>query len=352
MKMPKQKAGKRWLVFVGLLLAGAAVLMATLKRPKPLDIRVVGPSPIPGSSYYDTEDPNDLESGNPWKPGAFLTHLPIFYQKYLEQEPAPEQQLDCAQKFGALFGVGEITQHERVNQYFDFSGGQIEVENEGLLEIQFDSIPFPEPDWFPENTADAEYEQALKMLDVFLNRYAKILGIEKPVSCTLYDSAHLYRLYVEAYEGKGTLAEQFVAYHFNKVYFFYSGKSLSISRQTSDGLEKVGDYPIISLQKAQQMLEEGLYTSNPYGTETAFVSTLEQIVKTDLIYFTNYYNFTVPFYRFFVPMPYSVVGDFHLINFPCDKTVLQCYYVPAIPLEYVKDPSVFGMQFRNWKSRG
>ena len=94
MKMPKQKAGKRWLVFVGLLLAGAAVLMATLKRPKPLDIRVVGPSPIPGSSYYDTEDPNDLESGNPWKPGAFLTHLPIFYQKYLEQEPAPEQQLD------------------------------------------------------------------------------------------------------------------------------------------------------------------------------------------------------------------------------------------------------------------
>ena len=116
MKMPKQKAGKRWLVFVGLLLAGAAVLMATLKRPKPLDIRVVGPSPIPGSSYYDTEDPNDLESGNPWKPGAFLTHLPIFYQKYLEQEPAPEQQLDCAQKFGALFGVGEITQHERVNQ--------------------------------------------------------------------------------------------------------------------------------------------------------------------------------------------------------------------------------------------
>lgn len=65
-------------------------------------------------------------------------------------EPAPEQQLDCAQKFGALFGVGEITQHERVNQYFDFSGGQIEVENEGLLEIQFDSIPFPEPDWFPE----------------------------------------------------------------------------------------------------------------------------------------------------------------------------------------------------------
>ena len=189
------------------------------------------------------------------------------------------------------------------------------------------------------------------MLDVFLNRYANILGIEKPVSCTLYDSAHLYRLYVEAYEGKGTLAEQFVAYHFNKVYFFYSGKSLSISRQTSDGLEKVGDYPIISLQKAQQMLEEGLYTSNPYGTETAFVSTLEQIVKTDLIYFTNYYNLTVPFYRFFVPMPYSVVGDFHLINFPCDKTVLQCYYVPAIPLEYVKDPSVFGMQFRNWKSR-
>ena len=47
----------------------------------------------------------------------------------------------------------------------------------------------------------------------------------------------------------------------------------------------------------------------------------------------------------------AVVGDFHLINFPCDKTVLQCYYVPAIPLEYVKDPSVFGMQFRNWKSR-
>ena len=60
----------------------------------------------------------------------------------------------------------------------------------------------------------------------------------------------------------------------------------------------MGDYPIISLQKAQQMLEEGLYTSNPYGTETAFVSTLEQIVKTDLIYFTNYYNLTVPFYRF------------------------------------------------------
>ena len=47
----------------------------------------------------------------------------------------------------------------------------------------------------------------------------------------------------------------------------------------------------------------------------------------------------------------AVVGGVHLINFPCDKTVLQCYYVPAIPLEYVKDPSVFGMQFRNWKSR-
>lgn len=339
-----------WYLAGILLLSVFLLAVYPPQKPPQLDVRTVGPGRPGGGFYYHAADVAELENGNPWTPQSRLRRLPIFRQNDLEQELEPQQRLALAQEFGARFGVQVFpSPHEHTHTFTDFAGGTIRVLGAGSYQISFDQLPFGPPDWFPDSVATADEEQTLSMLNFFLKRYGKTLGIEKPVDCT--DRYPDHRLYVSAYEGKGNLTERFVAWHFNRVGFFYDEGSFIISRRTPDDLERIGYYPILSPDEARQMLLEGFYTTNPYspgGADRAPAPDPDKIAGVDLIYFPDYFSVTVPFYQFYLPAPLNLVGQYFYTDGRDQGEVLQSYFVPAIPPEYVKNPSVFGARFADW----
>lgn len=348
--MEKKLRFKKFLWFLaGFLPLCTLSAFLLLQKPQPLDIQIIGDVCLGGGFYYQTDDVAELENGNPWTPQSRLRRLPIFRQKSLEQELQPQQRLALAQEFGARFGVEVFPNpHEPTQTFTDFAGGKIRVLGAGNYQISFEQPPFQPPDWFLKSVAAGD-EQALSMLNFFLKQYGKALGIEKPLDCTDRNPDH--RLYVSAYEGKGNLTERFVAWHFNRVGFFYDEGTFLISRRTPDDLERIGYYPILSPDEARQMLLEGFYTINPYSpneTDRAPAPEADKIAGVDLIYFTGFFSVTVPFYRFYLPAPLNLVGQYFYTDGRDQGEVLQSYFVPAIPFKYVKDPSVFGARFADW----
>jgi len=99
-----------------------------------------------------------------------------------------------------------------------------------------------------------------------------------------------------------------------------------------DAAEKIGDYPIITAQEAQNLLLKGSYlTTVPSEYLTGGKITEEAIVKTELIYRTNQHEQTfMPYYRFYVEL-----GELHPDHWPEGLINYGAYYVPAVEGEYL-----------------
>ena len=89
---------------------------------------------------------------------------------------------------------------------------------------------------------------------------------------------------------------------------------------------KIGDYPIISPDKAQELLAESHYlTSVPYEFPgEAYVKKVELVYRTGAL--ETYY---MPYYRFYVELPEETQEN-GLITY-------GAYYVPAVESRYISN---------------
>lgn len=96
--------------------------------------------------------------------------------------------------------------------------------------------------------------------------------------------------------------------------------------------EKIGDYPVISVEDAKNLLLDGYYlTSVPYDiTDKHTIAGVELIYKNPL-----YGEYIVPYYRYYVELPEETHNS------------LKCYgayYVPAIEQDYISDMQIYDGQ--------
>ena len=171
--------------------------------------------------------------------------------------------------------------------------------------------------------------------------YAGLMGFENP---QVNISGGDYNIYAERsfslsfFEGSGSETEQIVNYNFNRTAFYPNDEgNLFIARVYRPDLsQKVGDYPIISAEKARELLLEGHYiTTVPYEMPGA-----EYVKKVELIYRTGMYEqYYMPYYRFYVEVPEGAPGGDTGLN------DYGAYYVPAVDGAYLESMPTWNGSF-------
>lgn len=324
-----------------------------------------------GFEGYLYHDISELENGNPWSESMTLETLPVYKNGAFD-----------ALRIGSPIGMSEEEMTARLNQTVSFLGLQLvstELQQDGFvkkggktvqdtehptsihaqteqgsLDIQADGeiVFFPTngktalPDDLSFTYADTSDAEAAKTLAWLTETYADFLHFEKPKSVSWGDfniDNKLNRRY-EIYDAADDPVEQILNYHFRQVSFAPDDEGKLLVIRKMDGLlkaEKIGDYPIISVEKARERLLAGHYqTSVPADFPGA-----DKIAKVELMYRSGSgEEVFLPYYRFYVLLPSGTKG----VPPEDSETGLKtygAYYVPALRDDDVKNMPTYDGHF-------
>ena len=336
-----------------------------------------GKDSIGGMGYegYMAFDVSELVSANPWREDSGLAALPVYKNPLTwnemhmasgtDFEAMRALALDIAARLGLdpdTLAVTDDAPDEETKKaitekiqsvgdevpegYFDptavrveADGFSIEVDQSLTARIDFEPpVSLPEGYRFSHNATCEEMAAAAEYLKT---AYAGLMGFENP---QVNISGGDYNIYAERsfslsfFEGSGSETEQIVNYNFNRTAFYPNDEgNLFIARVYRPDLsQKVGDYPIISAEKARELLLEGHYiTTVPYEMPGA-----EYVKKVELIYRTGMYEqYYMPYYRFYVEVPEGAPGgDTGLDDY-------GAYYVPAVDGAYLESMPTWNGSF-------
>lgn len=320
-----------------------------------------------GFEGYMAFDASELVSGNPWQEGKKLETLPVFEPAVsFDRAGMPHGGdfdkmrlflLDVAARLGLDTENVTITDDvpdEKTQQmikekfemvgdtvpegYFDptelileQNGVKITVDAQMVATIHFDpQIDLPDDVTF--NYYNSSYEQMKRAADYFEKEYAGFIDMKKPRQNISGGDYNIYREQsydISFYESSGSYEQQIINFNFNRVVFYGNEEGrLWLARVYQPDLsKKVGDYPIITADAAQELLLAGQYITTVYAENPP---TSETTKKVELVYRwgegSAYY---MPYYRFYVELPeMEEEGGFKNYG---------AYYVPAVKSEFISD---------------
>lgn len=331
-----------------------------------------------GFEGYSAYDVSEIISANPWTEVSQISELPVYKNplEYHSKNPSMliggidvermrEQLLNVAGRLGldtSKLKVKEVTMSEQELQslkewYANFGekipAGQLEpsqlvIETDGMrLDITPDlttSIFFEPMVELPEEycTDDtATEEDYLELAQYLQENYGALIDFESPQAELVgggytYDGQRSFH-YVSFFDASDS-EEAILNYNFNRVIFYVNeGKGLTTVRvYATDQSQKVGDYPLITVDEAKEKLAEGQYKS----TVPAAFPGLNYVARTELIYRTGQNEtYFMPYYRFLVEMP-EMAQDNGLKKY-------GAFYVPAVEDEYLSDMIVWDGRFNS-----
>lgn len=330
-----------------------------------------------GFEGYMAYDVSEIISVNPWTEDSQISELPVYKNplEYHSKSPSMliggidvermrEQLLNVAERLGldtSKLEVKEVKKSEQELQNLkewharngeEIPAGQLEpsqlvIESEGMrLDITPDlttSIFFEPmvqlPDAYCTDAASTENDY-MKLAQYLQETYCGLIDFESPKAEVVggdytYDGQRSFH-YVSFFDASETEEEAIINYNFDRVSFYIdAGSDLMIIRvYATDQSQKVGDYPLISVEEAKEKLAEGAYKS----TVPAAFPGLEYVARTELIYRTGQYEtYFMPYYRFLVEMP-EMVHDNGLKTY-------GAFYVPAVEEAYLSDQIVWDGRF-------
>lgn len=316
-----------------------------------------------GLMYYDI---SEAENGNPWNEETELETLPVYknlgfsyhgVQNYLESDEMVARVKETAELLGIEitdWDFGTVFSQIGENEFLDettyaeganadviiraFANGNVFINYEKARELP-DSINFTHK--------STTHEDGLVALEYLSGEYAEFMNYTETECITFNGNYNIYgeqgiRDYI-IYEGSGDYAEDIINYNLNYTEFVpeFGGEQGELdtgnlgSVKRYDHLvcaEKVGDYPLISVDEAEKLLFSGIYlTSVPHDiVETDIVA------KVELVYTKGVTSqYFMPVYKFYIPLSGRENGH----NFDRSNGLITfgIYYVPAISGEYIAD---------------
>lgn len=331
-----------------------------------------------GFEGYMAYDVSEIISANPWTEDSQISELPVYKNplEYHSKSPSMliggidvermrEQLLNVAERLGldtSKLEVKEVTMSEQELQslkewYANFGekipAGQLEpsqlvIETDGMrLDITPDlttsiffepMVELPEEYCTDDNATEEDY---LKLAQYLQENYGALIDFESPQAEIVgggytYDGQRSFH-YVSFFDASDS-EEAILNYNFNRVIFYVNeGKGLTTVRvYATDQSQKVGDYPLITVDEAKEKLAEGQYKS----TVPAAFPGLNYVARTELIYRTGQNEtYFMPYYRFLVEMP-EMAQDNGLKKY-------GAFYVPAVEDEYLSDMIVWDGRFNS-----
>ena len=379
----KKRNGLRWTAAAACLAAvliGGFTLYSRTTVPNTSDLPMLDITPKEEAAAFGFEgymayDISELSSANPWTEDDKLKTRPV-YQNPVEYDRAgapsapvcaetmesmKTRLLEAAERLGlenvqvtdnapSQEEIDAVTEKfasvgEKVPEGY-FEPTEAVAEQDGIkltvgadlaVRIEFDPvIDLPGEVHF---SCNGTYEETRAAAEYLLERYRDLLGMEKPqVSLTggdyTYDGEQMFG--VEFFDAAGDKTQQIVNYNFNTAWFACNdeGKLWIIRLDRPDLSQKVGDYPIISVKEARELLCAGHYIT----TVPEEFPGEEHIAKVELIYRNSRHDqYLMPYYRFYVEVP-DMAQDKGLKTF-------GAYYVPAVSGEFLTGMPVWEGQF-------
>ena len=310
----------------------------------------VGGMGFEGLLYYDF---SEMENGNPWHEGMELSTLPVFRNNSYSTAGIPhgltreemEVRIQAAAQVLGLEVTGLKEDKEgggdippgTITRITGYAGGvEIEAEANGTITVDFDtkahdSLPLPEEYRFAYS--DITDQEAEAVLDYLIDQYSALLNFRQPQKALFRDRNIYGELGVDyhVFDAGGDDVEDLLNYSFRKADFAPDDEGNLMLIRLYDALactEKLGDYPLISLEEARQALLEGQYiTTVPYDFPGE-----EHVYGGELVYRGSpTEQVFIPYYRFYadVSREFPNWEDTGLKNF-------GAYYVPAVQHQYLK----------------
>lgn len=332
-----------------------------------------------GFEGYMAYDISEIVNNNPWTENTKISTLPV-YQNLLvyddnyqvlgaDVDKMKEFLLDVASRLGMDVDNLEITDNtldektkadileklelegNEPEGYFSPSaviaednGIKIEVSQQMTAAITFDpAVTLPDEYNF---TYFSPYKQVAAAAEYLKEEYAGLIRMGNPQinihggdyalfseeKEEIYGSQQAQGYSIEFYEGSGDIISEIINYNFNGVAFFScdDGKLDGASVSQTDLSNKVGDYPIIPVSEAEQLLKNGNYIT----TVLEETPKLEYSAKVELIYRTDATEqYFMPYYRFYVELPNIQRGN--------GLKTYGAYYVPAVKGEYISNMPIW-----------
>lgn len=313
-------------------------------------------------------DVSELISGTPWSETDSISTLPVFRNPInidesngfrvtgMDVAKMWEVLLETADRLGLDADSLEMTGPSIASDLSEpvaieaavvsakGDGVELEVNASLTVEILFDP-PATLPDSY-NNNYYASYEEKAALGEYLQDTYSSLIGWDEP---TLVVSGGSYDIYgdqsygVEFYNGEGDLTEKFLNYNFQRIVFYGDSNGNQLDRIRifqPDRSQKLGDYPIITVEKARELLLEGKYvTSVPYE-----VPGEEYVASVELVYSTGEMDeYFMPYYRFYVELP-----EERNVNQEVQERGLLTYgiyYVPAVEEKYLDGKPLWHFNF-------
>lgn len=308
-----------------------------------------------GFEGYLAHDISELVNANPWDDSLKIDTLPVYRNPltYDKHYPASSQDADPDKMQELLLEVadklGIDTANATIEPTFFYDNGlppydleiktdelTVEVDQTLTAYVSFKpAIPFPEEYNY---TYDASYDEITAAAKYLKTKFSNLIILNNPqtnITGGDYDFDGRQTYNVEFFEGSENIIEQIVNYNFNRVEFYcYNNEISGLRIYKPDLSEKVGDYPIITVDEAYKLLADGQYaSSSPYE-----LPGLKYVKKVELIYLTDQYeSYYMPYYRFYVELP-----EEHRAH---GLTTYGAYYVPAVVGSYITNMPTYDGRF-------
>ncbi len=326
-----------------------------------------------GFEGYMAYDISELVSANPWSEDAAITTLPVYHNPITFQEQMIASGADFDKMRELLLEVAgrmgldtneltvtddvpdEATRQEIIEKlqsvgdtvpdgYFDptrlmieMEGLKIEVDQAMTVKISYDpAVSLPGEYNF---THYSSYEDISNVAEYLKTEYKDLIGLDDP-QINIYGGD--YNIYsqqgyrIEFFDANGSNTEQIINYNFNRAAFYCDdeGKLFLARIYQPDLSEVVGDYPIITSEKARKLLSDGIYiTTVPYE-----MPGMEYVKKVELVYRTGEQEeYYMPYYRFYVELPEMERAE--------EMKTYGAYYVPAVSSKYISNMPTWNGSF-------
>lgn len=304
-------------------------------------------------------DISELDTPNPWSADSGITELPVFKnlayagkEGGMSQLYLTEEQMIGIAENTALSLNTEISQTKTVylrdfmmdvpERFYDgvysveaecSDKTKITVHGGGKMRIDFDSRRVP--DGFSFTYGKTSSAEAVKTLKYLAEAYSSVLAFDEPVCYSYadrtYSGGESRSYYV--YDTSGDTVQDILNYNLSCAQFCPddNGNLMCIWLDNPYcSSEYLGDYPIISVEDAQELLLADSYISTVPDEYINGGSIAEDdIAKSELVYRNYNAEYYQPYYKFYVELDTS---GFEMADGLKDYGV---FYVPAVEAEYL-----------------
>lgn len=304
-----------------------------------------------GFEVYDAYDISELVRNNPWNESVEFEHLPVFKNNHqldnLHRIKNPDTTKMTEIMTDVCSRLGLNTETLEINDYTDGKdprhGIEIEVVTHDVkIEVFADyktritfepGIEIPPEYNFNYHTS---FEEAQEVADYLQENYNNLIGfnsVQQNISGGDYNIYLKQNYDISFYENSEDLLHKIINYNFKSIKFCPNdkGELWMIWIDNKDISEKVSDYPIINIEEAIDLLENGIYYAPiPSGEFPG----KEYIAKVELIYNTDDYNeYYMPYYKFYIELP--IDEKYYTANNSDGLKSYGAFYVPAIDKKWI-----------------